>query len=108
MGIVKEEIYVMARDSLNLVNIITHKKTESEFRVKLSTLRAFTSKQLTKINELGIDNVIDLYFRLDPERCPKSIISAVDGVKRVLEKPVAVLPLVKESFPVKKYSSADR
>ena len=101
MGIINEDTYSMARSSVNLVDIITHKKTESEFRVKLSSLRAFTPNQLEKIHELGIDNVIDLYFRLDAERCPKSLISAIDGVKRVLEKPVAVLPLLKESFPTK-------
>jgi hypothetical protein len=101
MGIIREDTYTMARSSINLVNIITHKKTESEFRVKLSSLRAFTSNQLLRIQEVGIDNVIDLYFRLDPDRCPKSVIPAVDGVKRVLEKPVAVLPLVKQSFPTK-------
>ncbi len=101
MGIIREDTYTMARSSINLVNIITHKKTESEFRVKLSSLRAFTPSQLLKIQEIGIDNVIDLYFRLDPDRCPKSVIPAVDRVKRVLEKPVAVLPLVKQNFPTK-------
>jgi hypothetical protein len=101
MGIITEEIYSMARNSVNLVSILTHKKTESEFRVKLSSLRAFTPKQLGKIQELGIDNVIDLYFRLDIERCPKSLLSAVDGVKRVLEKPVAVLPQLRDNFPSK-------
>ncbi|MHA1992925.1 MAG: DNA topoisomerase VI subunit B [Candidatus Hodarchaeales archaeon] len=100
-GIISEETYEFARNSVNLVDILTHKKTESEFRVKLSSLRAFTPNQLTKIQELGIDNVIDLYFRLDSDRCPKSLIPAIDGVKRVLEKPVAVLPLVKETFPEK-------
>ncbi|MHA1940789.1 MAG: DNA topoisomerase VI subunit B [Candidatus Hodarchaeales archaeon] len=101
MGIITEEIYSMARNSVNLVSILTHKKTESEFRVKLSSLRAFTPKQLGKIQELGIDNVIDLYFRLNIERCPKSLLSAVDGVKRVLEKPVAVLPQLRDNFPSK-------
>ena len=99
--IIREDTYNMARNSINLIDILTHKKTESEFRVKLSSLRAFTPKQLLKIQELGIDNVIDLYFRLDPDRCPKSVIPAVDGVKRVLEKPVALLPLVKQTFPSK-------
>ncbi|MCK4848906.1 MAG: hypothetical protein KAT16_07785, partial [Candidatus Heimdallarchaeota archaeon] len=80
MGIIRDDIYNMARNSINLVDILTHKKTESEFRVKLSSLRAFTPKQLLKIQEVGIDNVIDLYFRLDPDRCPKSVIPAVDGV----------------------------
>jgi len=101
MEIIREDTYNMARNSINLVDILTHKKTESEFRVKLSSLRAFTPKQLLKIQEVGIDNVIDLYFRLDPDRCPKSVIASVDGVKRVLEKPVAVLPLVKQAFPSK-------
>ncbi len=100
-GLISEETYNFARNSVNLVDILTHKKTESEFRVKLSSLRAFTPNQLSKIQELGIDNVIDLYFRLDSDRCPKSLVPAIDGVKRVLEKPVAVLPLVRESFPVK-------
>ncbi len=100
-GVITEESYNFARNSVNLVDILTHKKTESEFRVKLSSLRAFTPNQLTKIQELGVDNIIDLYFRLDSERCPKSLIPAIDGVKRVLEKPVAVLPLVKETFPEK-------
>jgi hypothetical protein len=101
MGIISEETYEMARKSINLVSILTHKKTESEFRVKLSSLRAFTPKQLTKIQGLGFDNVIDLYFRLDLERCPKQLIKAVESVKRVLEKPVALIPLVRETFPVK-------
>jgi DNA topoisomerase-6 subunit B len=101
MGIISEETYEMARKSINLVSILTHKKTESEFRVKLSSLRAFTPSQLTKIQELGFDNVIDLYFRLDLERCPKQLINAVEGVKRVLEKPVALIPLVRDTFPVK-------
>jgi hypothetical protein len=101
MGIIREDTYNMARNSINLVDILTHKKTESEFRVKLSSLRAFTPKQLLKIQNLGIDNVIDLYFRLDHDRCPKSVIPAVDGVKRVLEKPIALLPLVKQTFPGK-------
>ncbi|MHA2095394.1 MAG: hypothetical protein ACW98F_12265, partial [Candidatus Hodarchaeales archaeon] len=100
-GIITEEAYNFARNSVNLVDILTHKKTESEFRVKLSSLRAFTPNQLTKIQDLGVDNVIDLYFRLDSERCPKSLIQAIESVKRVLEKPVAVLPLVRETFPGK-------
>ncbi|MHA1237231.1 MAG: hypothetical protein ACTSQ9_06200, partial [Candidatus Hodarchaeales archaeon] len=85
----------------SVYQLVQTKKTESEFRVKLSSLRAFTPKQLLKIQNLGIDNVIDLYFRLDHDRCPKSVIPAVDGVKRVLEKPVALLPLVKQTFPAK-------
>ncbi|MFW9779926.1 MAG: DNA topoisomerase VI subunit B [Candidatus Heimdallarchaeota archaeon] len=91
MGILDENEYNTARSSVNLVNILTHKKTESEFRVKLSSLRAFTPKQLEVVQKLGIDNVVDLYFLLDPDKSPKSVASSVDSVKRVLEKPFASL-----------------
>lgn len=101
LGIIDEEEYNLARNSINLVDIITHKKTDTEFRVKLSSLRAFTSKQLVQITGSGIDNVVDLYFRLDTERLAKSLIKPVEAVKRVLEKPVAILPTVQENFPHK-------
>jgi len=101
MGIIVEEEYNIAKKSINLVDIITHKKTDTEFRVKLSSLRAFTPKQLDQIQKLGIDNVVDLYFRLDTERLTKSLIKPVEAVKQVLEKPVAILPNVQENFPQK-------
>ncbi|MFW9903764.1 MAG: DNA topoisomerase VI subunit B [Candidatus Thorarchaeota archaeon] len=101
LGIIDEEKYKLARNSINLVDIITHKKTDTEFRVKLSSLRAFTTKQLERITRLGIDNVVDLYFRLDTERLTKSLVKPVEAIKRVLEKPVAILPTVQESFPQK-------
>ena len=100
MGI-SEEDYNIARDTLNIVDIVTRKKSESEFRVKLNSLRAFTSKQLEQIIRLGINDVIDLYFRLELENLPKSLINPVETVKRVLEKPVALLPSVRETFPLK-------
>ncbi|MHA1973844.1 MAG: DNA topoisomerase VI subunit B [Candidatus Hodarchaeales archaeon] len=98
---IDEEEYNNARNNLDLVSIITHKKTESEYRVKLSSLRAFTPKQLEQIQKLGINDVIDLYFRLDLEQLPKSLVRPVDTVKRVLEKPLALLPSVQEAFPQK-------
>ncbi|UCE13929.1 MAG: hypothetical protein JSV04_01830, partial [Candidatus Heimdallarchaeota archaeon] len=102
MGVIVEEEYQNARSSINLVDILTHKKTDTEFRVKLSSLRAFTPKQLEQIQKLGIDNVVDLYFRLDTERLKsKSLINPIETVKRVLEKPVAILPSVQSSFPQK-------
>ncbi len=101
MGVIPEEDYNSARNSINLVDIITHKKTDSEFRVKLSSLRAFTPKQLEQVQKLGIDNVVDLYFRLDTERLIKSLISPVEGAKRVLEKPVAILPSLRDNLPQK-------
>ena len=101
MGVIPEADYNAARNSINLVDIITHKKTDSEFRVKLSSLRAFTPKQLEQIQKLGIDNVVDLYFRLDTERLPKSLINPVEGAKRVLEKPVAILPSLRDHLPQK-------
>ncbi|MFX0122133.1 MAG: DNA topoisomerase VI subunit B [Candidatus Hodarchaeota archaeon] len=101
MGIIDEGEYNSARNSINLVDIITHKKTDTEFRVKLSSLRAFSAKQLEQITSLGIDNVVDLYFRLDTERLAKSLVKPVEIVKRVLEKPVAILPAVQENFPQK-------
>lgn len=101
MDIIIEEDYKIARNSVNLVDIITHRKTNTEFRVKLSSLRAFSSKQLEHIHKLEIDNVVDLYFRLDTERLAKSLVKPVEGVKRVLEKPVAILPSVQNNFPQK-------
>jgi hypothetical protein len=101
MGVIEEEDYNFARNSINLVDIITHKKTDYEFRVKLSTLRAFTPNQLESIHKLGIDDIVDLYFRLDTERISKSLVSPVESVKKVLEKPVALLPSVQEAFPQK-------
>ena len=101
MGIILKEEYETARNSINLVDIITHKKTDTEFRVKLSSLRAFSPKQLEQITGLGIDNVVDLYFRLDTERLTKSLIKPVEVVKGVLEKPVAILPTVQDNFPQK-------
>ncbi|MFX1420969.1 MAG: DNA topoisomerase VI subunit B [Promethearchaeota archaeon] len=101
MNVIGEEEYNVARNSINLVDIITHKKTDTEFRVKLSTLKAFSSKQLEKIKDLGIDNVIDLYFRLDTERLTKSLVKPVETVKQVLEKPVAILPDLRDNFPQK-------
>ncbi|WP_455141625.1 DNA topoisomerase VI subunit B [Candidatus Hodarchaeum mangrovi] len=98
---ISEEEYNRARDSLNLVSIITHKKSESEFRVKLSSLRAFTSNQLEQIQKLGINDVIDLYFRLELEQVPKSLLNSVESIKRVLEKPVAILPNIQETSPQK-------
>jgi len=99
--VISEEEFNRARDSLNLISIITHKKSESEFRVKLSSLRAFTSNQLEQIQKLGISDVIDLYFRLDLEQVPKSLVNSVESIKRVLEKPVAILPNVQETYPQK-------
>ncbi|MHA2075885.1 MAG: hypothetical protein ACW97X_14790, partial [Candidatus Hodarchaeales archaeon] len=101
MGVINEEDYNLARKSVNLVDIITHKKTESEFRVKLSSLRAFTPKQLEQIHKLGIDNIVDLYYRLDTERISKSLVTPIESVKRILEKPVALLPSVQDAFPQK-------
>ncbi|MFX1515315.1 MAG: DNA topoisomerase VI subunit B [Promethearchaeota archaeon] len=101
MGIIVEDEYERARNSINLVDIITHKKTDTEFRVKLSSLRAFSQKQLEQITGLGIDNVVDLYFRLGTDRLTKSLIKPVETVKRVLEKPVAILPSVQDNFPQK-------
>ncbi len=101
MDIIKEEEYNSAKNSINLVDIITHKKTDTEFRVKLSSLRAFSPKQLEQINNLGVNNVVDLYFRLDAERLTKSLVKPVETVKRVLEKPVAILPSVQDGFPQK-------
>ncbi len=101
MGVIEEEDYNIARNSINLVDIITHKKTDSEFRVKLSTLRAFTPKQLEDIHKIGIDNIVDLYFRLDTEKISKSLVNPVESIKRLLEKPVALLPSVQKDFPQK-------
>ncbi|GAG77706.1 unnamed protein product, partial [marine sediment metagenome] len=101
MAVIEEDEYNLARRSVNLVDIITHKKTDSEFRVKLSSLRAFSPKQLEQIHKLGIDNVIDLYYRLDTERITKSLIKPIESVKRILEKPIALLPSVQEQFPQK-------
>ncbi len=101
MGIIEEEEYTNARKKLNLVTVLTYKKTESEFRVKLSSLRAFTPNQSEKLQDLGVDNVIDLYFRLDLEKCPKSLIGSVESTKSVLEKPVALLPSIQADFPQK-------
>ncbi|MHA2245088.1 MAG: DNA topoisomerase VI subunit B [Candidatus Hodarchaeales archaeon] len=101
MDIITEEDYNTAKNSINLVDIITHKKTDSEFRVKLSSLQAFSPKQLEDIKKLGFDNVVDLYFRLDTERLTKSLVKPVETVKRVLEKPIAILPSVRNNFPQK-------
>lgn len=101
MGVIEEDDYNLARRSVNLVDIITHKKTDSEFRVKLSSLRAFSPKQLEQIHKLGIDNIVDLYYRLDTEMITKSLVKPIESVKRILEKPIALLPSVQETFPQK-------
>ncbi|MFX0052992.1 MAG: hypothetical protein ACFE8U_17095, partial [Candidatus Hermodarchaeota archaeon] len=101
MNIIGEEDYNTARNSINLVDIIAHKKTESEFRVKLSSLRAFSPKQLEQIQKLGFDNVIDLYFRLNIDKLPKSLVKPVETVKQVLEKPIALLPSLRDNYPQK-------
>ncbi|MFX0182353.1 MAG: DNA topoisomerase VI subunit B [Candidatus Hodarchaeota archaeon] len=101
MNVIGEEDYTIARKSINLVDIIAHKKAESEFRVKLSSLRAFSPKQLEQIQKLGFDNVVDLYFRLDIEKLPKSLIKPVETVKQVLEKPIALLPSLRDEYPQK-------
>ncbi|NHJ00859.1 MAG: DNA topoisomerase VI subunit B [Candidatus Heimdallarchaeota archaeon] len=98
---ITNEKYSAARETVNLIDIITHKKSDSEFRVRLSSLKAFTSKQLEQIQKLGYDNVIDLYFMLDTEQVPKSLVGSIESTKTVLEKPLALLPSVQEAFPQK-------
>ena len=56
---------------------------------------------MEQIQKLGVNDVIDLYFRLDLEQVPKSLMNSVESIKRVLEKPVAILPNIQEAFPQK-------